>query len=401
MPDGLALYSRLREHLAGTAWDPLFLMYGTLLAAVRDKTLPAGDDLDCAYLSRHRERSAADELKALAFKLIDAGFAVHATPAELFVTDPDAPAVRVKIFHLYTDDSGALALPFGAAGSAPVRSILDGAATTSQLNGATVVLPPRPEQLLELLYGPGWRLPDPEFSWAKRRTDAAPNGRLSPAAVEEIYWADFYARTFYESGSTFCDLVRSRPDLPATALDIGCGDGRDSFALARGGLDRVTGIDRSHIGLAHAQRKAADLGLADRVSFTVCDVSDRDSFTALVLRSRFAEESMLFYARFFLHSITDEVQRTLLQAIDATARTGDWFAAEFRTDRDELVAKTHGQHYRRFQNGPAFGRALHELYSFTPFLEQEGNGFSPYRGEDPYLYRVIARRTEGSAPLSS
>jgi hypothetical protein len=27
-------------------------------------------------------------------------------------------------------------------------------------------------------------------------------------------------------------------------------------------------------------------------------------------------------------------------------------------------------------------------------VEQEGNGFSPYKGEDPHLYRIIARRDD-------
>ena len=101
---------------------------------------------------------------------------------------------------------------------------------------------------------------------------------------------------------------------------------------------------------------------------------------------------MLFYARFFLHSIPEDVQRTLMTTISEVARPGDYFAAEFRTDKDAAIEKVHGNHYRRFQNGPAFGRSLQESYGFVPLLEQEGNGFSPYKGEDPQLYRVIARR---------
>ncbi len=100
---------------------------------------------------------------------------------------------------------------------------------------------------------------------------------------------------------------------------------------------------------------------------------------------------MLFYLRFFLHAIPEEVQADLLKAIDAHARPGDLFAAEFRTDKDEATTKVHSKHYRRFQNAAEFG-AARRGYGFTVVHEEEGTGLSPYKGEDPVLYRVVARR---------
>ena len=100
----------------------------------------------------------------------------------------------------------------------------------------------------------------------------------------------------------------------------------------------------------------------------------------------------MFYLRFFLHSIPEEVQETLMGVIRDQARSGDVFAAEFRTDEDEKRSKVHGQHYRRFQNGPAFGARLEGDYGFTVLHDEVGTGLSPYKGEDPVLYRVIARR---------
>jgi SAM-dependent methyltransferase len=175
-------------------------------------------------------------------------------------------------------------------------------------------------------------------------------------------------------------------------VDIGCGDGRDSYAFAGAGRSKVTGLDRSHVGVRQAAKKAEQLGYGDTLTFTACDVGNADKLRATLESARDGDEPMLFYARFFLHSIPEDVQRTLMTVVAECARPGDHFAAEFRTDRDEASAKVHGNHYRRFQNGPAFGRSLRETYGFTPLLEQEGNGFSPYQGEDPQLYRVIARR---------
>jgi hypothetical protein len=67
-------------------------------------------------------------------------------------------------------------------------------------------------------------------------------------------------------------------------------------------------------------------------------------------------------------------------------------AAEFRTDKDEELTKVHADHYRRYQNGPMFGDALRARYGFTIVDAVEGRGLSPYRDEDPELYRVIARK---------
>jgi acetylornithine/succinyldiaminopimelate/putrescine aminotransferase len=99
----------------------------------------------------------------------------------------------------------------------------------------------------------------------------------------------------------------------------------------------------------------------------------------------------LFYLRFFLHAVPEDVQETLLSVITECARPGDMFAAEFRSEADQERAKTHTKHYRRFQNGPAFGVALHDRYGFAVLDEVEGTGLAVYGDEDPVIYRVIAR----------
>jgi SAM-dependent methyltransferase len=210
---------------------------------------------------------------------------------------------------------------------------------------------------------------------------------------DQIYWANFYAHNHFEDGSTFFNFVDARPETPARIIDIGCGDGRDAFAFASSGR-RVLGLDRSHVAVQYANRHAADLGVADKVRFQAVDVSDTAAL-AQILSDELADaavEPVLFYLRFFLHSIPEEVQAGLLGVLDQLARPGDMFAAEFRTDQDSNRLHVHRKHYRRFQNGSEFGTALRERYGFQVLHEEESAGLSPYRGEDPVLYRVIARR---------
>ena len=258
--------------------------------------------------------------------------------------------------------------------------------------GRRVLVPTNAEQVVEHLYGSDWRVPQPGFFWQRDRTDRAREAIMPPDYGQTIYWAKFYARTGFAKGSTFFEKVEGWPDVPGRIIDIGCGDGRDSHAFGRQGRS-VVGLDRSAVGVQHARDKAAELGLSDRVHFEVCDVAHADDArTVLAGVTADPDESVLFYLRFFLHSVPEDVQETLLQTIADVARPGDMIAAEFRTDKDEARSKTYGDHYRRFQNGAAFGRALHQRYGFDVLDEQEGTGLSVYGDEDPELYRVIARR---------
>ncbi|KQP77359.1 hypothetical protein ASF37_12510, partial [Aeromicrobium sp. Leaf289] len=179
-----------------------------------------------------------------------------------------------------------------------------------------------------------------------------------------------------------------RSDLPTTILELGCGDGRDAFTFAQSGRN-VTGLDRSHIGVDHAGRKAERAGIADRLRFRTCDVSDTAALATEITSAREDDKPLLTYMRFFLHSITAEVQAGLLNTVAEHARPGDHLAVEFRTDKDEANAKVHGGHYRRYQSAAAFRDQITAL-GYTVIDETEGTGLSPYGDEDPELYRAIA-----------
>jgi SAM-dependent methyltransferase len=390
----LDLYARVAAAVRDLRGYDTFVIYGTLLGAVRDGGFIGHDrEFDCAYLSAATDgAAAARELQEIAFGLIDRGFRVHASDSALHIADTSGSSARISLFHLFVDSDGDLQFPFGVTGTTTVTADTWTGTAELGLGDAQVQAPSAAESVLEQIYGGDWRTPDPGFTWNRDRTHRAATAVLPDAAIEEVYWADFYAHTTYDRGSTFFEMVSARSDMPATVIDIGCGDGRDSFAFAQAGR-KVTGIDRSHIGIRLATKKAEELGLAERLRFSACDVGDADLLRRVLADARRgSDDPVLCYARFFLHSIPEDVQETLMSVLAEFARPGDRFAAEFRTDRDEAIAKVHGEHYRRFQNGAAFGRALADRYGFTPVLEQEGNGFSPYKGEDPQLYRVIAVR---------
>ncbi len=75
---------------------------------------------------------------------------------------------------------------------------------------------------------------------------------------------------------------------PVTRIvDLGCGSGNHLLPLAASGL-RGVGVDRSPSMLAHANRKAADAGLSDRLRFVCGDIQACD------LGERFDAALMMF-----------------------------------------------------------------------------------------------------------
>jgi len=390
----MGLYERTRAILKETHGYDAFFIYGTLLGAVREGTYIGHDhDFDAAYLSAESDPAlAAQELADIALTLIERGLVVSCHYTALHLHDPARPDTRIDLFHTYFDKNGRLSFPFGVAGTSTVTRDDWQGTREIEFPGGRGMIPVNAEQVVEAIYGVDWNQPKAGFNWNRDRVSAAP-GKTTPAQRSKVYWTNFYAHTEYTSGSTFFEFVNARPDTPANVIDIGCGDGRDSCAFGAAGR-RATGLDQSPMGIEHATKHAQALGLTERVQFYICDVADHDALTTLIDKTIAAspDAPVLFYLRFFLHSIPENVQEALMETIGAAARPGDQLAAEFRTEKDEQVTKVHGKHYRRFQNGAAFGASLGDKHSFTLLHEEEGTGLSPYKGEDPVLYRVIAQR---------
>ena len=63
-----------------------------------------------------------------------------------------------------------------------------------------------------------------------------------------------------------------------------------------------------------------------------------------------------------------------------------------RTRGDEPNTNVRTSHYRRFQNAEELRDSLDSTHGFEVLHSEEGTGLSPYKGEDPVLCRVVARR---------
>ncbi|WP_433609998.1 class I SAM-dependent methyltransferase [Prescottella agglutinans] len=92
---------------------------------------------------------------------------------------------------------------------------------------------------------------------------------------DEEFWDQRYRSSHrLWSGNPNPNLVEEVSDLaPATALDVGCGEGADAIWLARGGWT-VTAIDLSSVAIERAATHAADAGdgIAERITWQHADL---------------------------------------------------------------------------------------------------------------------------------
>lgn len=79
------------------------------------------------------------------------------------------------------------------------------------------------------------------------------------------YYSSPASVVFDRMGVDVTDLV---------VLDLGCGDGRTCFLLCDKGAKFCNGVDYSSSRIAAAQKKVADLGLADRLEFVTDNLHD-------------------------------------------------------------------------------------------------------------------------------
>lgn len=211
-----------------------------------------------------------------------------------------------------------------------------------------------------------------------------------------LYWDNFYKKHINDSESPFCKYVRSKIGAEYYVIDLGCGNGRDTFSFYKNGYHAI-GIDRSHVAISTNKLKVMEEKLSEqRIEFKCVDISDEATFLrelqSIVKLARKIEKNVAVYNRFLLHSIDDMTEKVLMTSIAKVLEKGDLFLSEFRTLEDINNKKIYNGHYRRYIDSEKLALDLCERYDFHIIEFKEGYGFSLYKGENPYLARIIAEK---------
>lgn len=175
-------------------------------------------------------------------------------------------------------------------------------------------------------------------------------------------WENFYLSEHDQYPTSFAKFAIDFIPACSEVIDLGCGNGRDSYYLGEKG-NQVKGFDYAF------QPKDFNGAL----------------FSTANLTSIFKEKCSydVVYSRFFLHSITANEVRQLL------AWSKGLFLAEFRCVGDNpVIYKDHKRTiiYPEF----IFETMIDMEYEILYF--HKSRGLAVYKEEDPLVGRIVARR---------
>jgi SAM-dependent methyltransferase len=370
-----------------------FLAFGGLLGAVRDgHFIPHDSDADVAYLSRHTSPvDVARESFQLERIMIRAGYWTwRFSSADFKVIVPDPEGGRaIDVFAGFVADDIFYLMPevhardFDESVILPIGMI--------ELEGRRIHAPANPEKLLEITYGPHWRIPDPSFKfetpgWVRRRLDGWTRGNTSNRG----HWWPFYfgkaGTTVSEAPSPFAEWVHEHESADAQIVDIGSGTGRDSLWFARQGRD-VLGLDYIPAATERAGKTAVADGLPAR--FQTFNLYDTRQVLAMGGELSHRDEPPTLYARFLVHAVEDAGRHALWRIASMCLRRGGRFYLEFRTDENATAEKVYGEHFRKYLPGDVVAQ---EIESWGGQIEhrEDGYGFAVYKDEDPHVCRLVA-----------
>ncbi|QBR91948.1 class I SAM-dependent methyltransferase [Nocardioides euryhalodurans] len=224
-----------------------FVGYGTLLGAVREGGVLGHDsDADIAYVSEHHTPvDVIRESFRLQRQVRQRGFeTVRYSGAAFKVLVREADGFRrgIDVFAGFLDEGrlylmGEVGVPFEEEWLYPLG--------TASFEGAEVPVPARPERLLEAMYGPGWRHPDPAFKFeTPRGVTKALNDWFRGLRPGFNDWQRRYSvrkrRPVTRGPAHLAKLAHEEAvRTGATVLDVGAGKGPDAWWLASKGVPVV------------------------------------------------------------------------------------------------------------------------------------------------------------------
>ena len=387
---------RVLHDLRETCGLEAFLSFGCLLGAVRDGHMIGHDsDADVSYLSSHthpfdiirENKRAGDTMAELGWTITR----MSAGDFKIWTRPGGGRRVGIDVFGSFYVDETFYMVP-------SVTGRLDRSALVPvgevTLEGRRIVAPARPEALLEVIYGPQWRVPDPSYVFdPSRATLRRFNGWLRNNRKYLRYWSTFYrseaSTRVPTTPSRFARWVADRLEPRQLVLDVGCGNGRDSVFLAEQG-HVVHALD----GSALARRSTRRLAQEHSVKVRPRHLNVNDLASTLASGARFAHRRKppQIYARFLLDAIEPDSRQNFFRWAQMIQRRGGLTYLEFRTWRGTLRAKAFPFHYRALLD-PSRVVAEIEQHGGTVVHREEDVGLAPFERENPRICRLVVRWT--------
>lgn len=208
---------------------------------------------------------------------------------------------------------------------------------------------------------------------------------------DKEYWSEYYSTHQKPTdASTFAEFVIDKMEEGKTLVELGCGNGRDSVFFSKNGI-KVVAVDQVDDEIAFLNENYANENLC-----FVCD-----DFTNLVESTDEKIKNTNFdyiYSRFTFHSIKLEQENRTLDWISNNLKGGLFFL-EVRSLNDPMFkqgkalsdTENFTTHYRRYMDLNQFIAKLENL-GFEILFKIEDKDLAPYKDDNPYVIRIIAKK---------
>ena len=202
------------------------------------------------------------------------------------------------------------------------------------------------------------------------------------------YWEEYYKTNRINNiPSSFAEYCLNNyliKDNSKYLLELGCGNGRDSFFFAQNNIN-VLALDlaKEEIRYLNQINKNTNLRFIAK-DFTTYNKPNSFDYV---------------YSRFTIHSISELEQDRTIQNTYKNLKENGIFFIEVRSIKDEMftnsnkLSETEGEtdHYRRFID---YNSILCELREnkFKILYSIESNGLAKYKEQDPVVIRIVAQK---------
>jgi len=197
------------------------------------------------------------------------------------------------------------------------------------------------------------------------------------------YLNNFYKDFKLDKPSNFAKYVKKKITKNSSILDVGCGNGRDTFFFLKNSLYAV-GIDKSVIAINNNKLKVKN-----------------NFFRINICKKKINLKIGKFdniYARFFLHAISGKDQEIFFSNIKKLSKKKTRIFLEFRTIKDPMykvgkkISKYEriSSHYRRFINIDILESFLRKKKIKIIYKKSSFN-FAKYKNQKPHICRMIIK----------
>jgi hypothetical protein len=301
----------IRDLLLDRLGPSVFVTGGTLLGPIRGagRLIPHDDDADLAYLSDWTSPAdVARENFELGRLLCERGYDVirlSAAHVQMHFTHEGVPDHYVDVFGGFLLD-GIWYQHFAIRAEASREQLLP--AGTLVVEGRSEPAPRDPEFMLRQLFGPGWPVPDPAFSFDSlpmaiidRFSTWFPDLHADRESWEDlVLLGDPAAAEQGDRPSAFADWVDRHTPPDHGILELGSGLGADARALgARGRL--VHAVDFSRFSVEAARARLPEP--SPPVTFGVVNLLDLRVVLRLGAECAAADHPWTIYGRRLLNAV--------------------------------------------------------------------------------------------------